>query len=518
MSLAHVCWRPYCQFLLGWLAVMGWLGATRSLPLIAQTKNDSDWIDLFDGSTLTGWTQRGGKAQYTVADGVIVGETVANTPNSFLCTEVEYADFELQLEVWVHPELNSGIQIRSQSIPDYKDGQVHGYQIEIDPSDRAWTAGIYDESRRGWLADLSRNPKARYAFRQSQWNQIRIVASGSQIMTWLNGVPAAELVDEMTPQGFIALQVHGVGGRQDPLQVRFRNIRLRPLTAASDISEHSPDHQQLTPPSGKVFDANARIEKIVSGLQFAEGPTISPTGELFFSDIPANKIHRVELNPVTDHVFSDQSGNSNGLAFAANGALIACESGTRVVARLSDNRRTVIAEKFEDRPLNSPNDLALDGVGGIYFTDPRYGDRSSMALDFEGVFYLNAQRQIKLIDRNLKRPNGIALSPDYQILYVADHAAGKLYRYDVRKPGEVGPGQVIADVGSDGMTVDAFGRILVTWGQEVIVLLPTGEIVDRLTFPESPTHCELHKNWLLVTTPTSVYRVKTNTQSLLGTE
>ena len=105
-------------------------------------------------------------------------------------------------------------------------GRVHGYQVEIDPSDRAWTAGIYDEGRRGWLNDLANNEPARKAFKQGDWNKLRVECRGDSIKTWLNGVPAADLHDDMTPKGFIALQVHGVGARTEPLEVRWRNIRI----------------------------------------------------------------------------------------------------------------------------------------------------------------------------------------------------------------------------------------------------------------------------------------------------
>ena len=165
--------------------------------VFAQTDADH-WTDLIDGQSLEGWTQRGGKANYEVQDGAIVGSSVPNTPNSFLCTEKDYGDFELQLEFKVDPQLNSGIQIRSQSLDHYKNGQVHGYQVEIDPSDRAWTAGIYDEGRRGWLADLTNNRDARYAFKQNEWNHVRILAVGDRIQTWLNDVPCADLTDSKT--------------------------------------------------------------------------------------------------------------------------------------------------------------------------------------------------------------------------------------------------------------------------------------------------------------------------------
>ena len=140
-----------------------------------------------------------------------------------------YGDFILELDFQVDPLLNSGVQIRSQSRPDFKNGVVHGYQIEIDPAARAWTGGIYDESRRGWLVNLDRNPAAKAAFKQGEWNHFKIEAKADHIQTWLNGVAAAELRDSMTLSGFIGLQVHGVGDRKDPLKIRWRNIVLTRL-------------------------------------------------------------------------------------------------------------------------------------------------------------------------------------------------------------------------------------------------------------------------------------------------
>lgn len=196
----------------------------------AQSPPDSNapTVALFDGRSLRGWVQRGGKATYRVEDQAIVGTSTPGTPNSFLCTERTYADFELELEFKIDPKLNSGIQIRSTSVPGYQNGVVHGYQVEIDPSARAWTAGVYDESRRGWLCSLEKNETARKAFRQNEWNHVRVEARGSSIRTWLNGVPAAELVDDLTRSGFIALQVHGTQDAE-PREVRWRNLRIRDL-------------------------------------------------------------------------------------------------------------------------------------------------------------------------------------------------------------------------------------------------------------------------------------------------
>jgi len=187
----------------------------------------SQWRPLFDGKSLAGWTRLNGEAEYAVENGAIVGTTEAGSPNSFLATEGTYGDFALELEFLVDPDINSGVQVRSLSRPDYQDGRVHGYQVEIDPSERAWTAGLYDEARRGWLYPLSLNEKARAAFRPGEWNTLDVECIGDRIRTWLNGVPAADLVDAMTPEGFIALQVHAVDEKNVGKKVSWRNIRIK---------------------------------------------------------------------------------------------------------------------------------------------------------------------------------------------------------------------------------------------------------------------------------------------------
>jgi hypothetical protein len=191
-------------------------------------KDNTPWVDMFDGSTLNGWSAIGGTASYEVKDGTIVGTSTPNTPNTFLCTDKIYADFILELDYKVDPKLNSGIQIRSNSIDSYRNAVVHGYQIEIDPSDRAWSAGIYDEQRRGWLVPLTNNQTAQKAFKQNQWNHYRIEAIGDTIKTWINGVPAAYLIDDMTSKGFIGLQVHSIGTdkEKEGTQITWKNVKI----------------------------------------------------------------------------------------------------------------------------------------------------------------------------------------------------------------------------------------------------------------------------------------------------
>jgi len=214
------------------------------LAIAPQTSAEDDLKPLFDGQSLKGWTQRGGVAKYRAENGEIIGSSVPNTGNSFLCTDKDYGDFILEIEFKVHPKLNSGVQIRSHYFDEPKEvqhdgktikipaGRVHGYQVEIDPSDRAYSGGVYDEGRRGvFLADLKDNESARKAFKQNEWNKFRIECRGDSIKTSINGVLATNFKDSMTPKGFIALQVHGVGKEVETMEVRWRNIRLQELPA-----------------------------------------------------------------------------------------------------------------------------------------------------------------------------------------------------------------------------------------------------------------------------------------------
>ncbi|WP_142785497.1 3-keto-disaccharide hydrolase [Changchengzhania lutea] len=221
-----------------------------------KPKDNTPWVDLFDGKTLDGWTQKGGNANYRVRDDAIVGSTVYDTPNSFLSTNKLYGDFILELDYKVDSTMNSGIQIRSNSFPYYREGRVHGYQVEIDPSPRAWSGGIYDEARRGWLNPLTDNPGAQKAFKQNDWNNYRIEAIGDTLKTWINGVPASHLIDDKTAIGFISLQVHGIGETQkEGTEIIWKNIKI--LTEnVSKYSTESPLKPIVTKNSLTIDEAN----------------------------------------------------------------------------------------------------------------------------------------------------------------------------------------------------------------------------------------------------------------------
>ncbi len=191
----------------------------------------NSWQSLFDGKTLQGWKQVAGTAKYTVEDGAIVGTTVPGSPNTFLITEKEYGDFILELEVKIEDSSsNSGIQFRSHydAAGNKGKGKVYGYQYELDPSARRWTAGIYDEGRRDWLYPLSLNSSAQDRLEIGVYNRVRIQCMGEVIKTWINDKPAACLIDRADASGIIALQVHSIGNASMAgKRIWWKNIRIR---------------------------------------------------------------------------------------------------------------------------------------------------------------------------------------------------------------------------------------------------------------------------------------------------
>jgi hypothetical protein len=190
-------------------------------------KTVDGWQILFNGKDLSGWSRLNGDAEYTVEDGVIVGTAKPNSPNTFLTTDRKYGDFALEFEVMIDTFINSGVQFRSNST-DYMNGKVHGYQVEIDASSRAWSGGIYDESRRGWLFPMGLNEAGGRAYKPMGWNKIYVEAVGPEIKTWVNDKPAAFLIDDLTLNGFIALQIHSIERAElNGRKIRWRNIRLK---------------------------------------------------------------------------------------------------------------------------------------------------------------------------------------------------------------------------------------------------------------------------------------------------
>ena len=212
-----------------------------------QTKQN-EWTSIFNGKNLTGWKQLNGNAQYKVENGEIIGVSKTNTPNSFLCSETKYSNFILEFDIFLDPALNSGVQFRSNSFKDYNNGRVHGYQFELDPSDRAFSGGIYDEARRGWLYPLVLNPKGQKTFKNGVWNSCRIEAIDNTIKTWINGVQCSNLVDEETASGFIALQVHSIGSDKKLAgkEIKWKNIRIKTNNLEEARWPQDPDVKEMS--------------------------------------------------------------------------------------------------------------------------------------------------------------------------------------------------------------------------------------------------------------------------------
>ena len=200
-------------------------------------ESDAGWVEMFNGKSLEGWTQKNGWASYRVEDGAIVGTTAQGSPNSFLCSVKEYGDFELEFEVQCDSRLNSGVQIRSQTKDDgsnpFQVGRVNGPQVEIEASgENGAEAGyLYAEAAGGWMLPGDKRVPHRH-FKDGEWNHYRVIARGPRIQTFVNGQPVCDLehaeMYRTHASGFVGLQVHGVGNG-GPFEVRWRNLKIREL-------------------------------------------------------------------------------------------------------------------------------------------------------------------------------------------------------------------------------------------------------------------------------------------------
>ncbi len=206
-----------------------------------------NWEMLFNGKDLKNFEQLNGNAKYEIKNQELIGTSKMGTPNSFMATKKTYGDFILEFDVFVENGLNSGVQFRSLSLPDYNNGRVHGYQCEIETSSRKWAGGVYDEARNGWLYPLSRNPKGRNAFVPGQWNHYRIEAIGNTIRTWVNDIQCANLVDDTTAEGFIAFQVHSIGDESlEGKIVKWKNIKLKTTALENSRKEIDSDVPEIS--------------------------------------------------------------------------------------------------------------------------------------------------------------------------------------------------------------------------------------------------------------------------------
>ncbi|MBI4662008.1 MAG: SMP-30/gluconolactonase/LRE family protein [Verrucomicrobia bacterium] len=227
----------------------------------------------------------------------------------------------------------------------------------------------------------------------------------------------------------------------------------------------------------------AEVKRLAEGMRFTEGPVADGKGNIYYSDIPNNRI--MKWDGKQNSVWRENSGGANGLKIDRDGNLVACEGVARRITRISiaDQKVTVLADQFEGKKLNSPNDLAIDTKGGIYFTDPRYGNRDDMELDKEAVYYLPPKggKLLRVAD-DLVRPNGIHIDRDK--IYIADAGGRKTYAYRMNPHGTLSDKKEFVALGSDGMKVDAKGNVYLTTGGKIEIIAPDGKSIGSIQMPE----------------------------------
>ena len=246
---------------------------------LASVSSAGEFVSLFDGKSLKGWTQRNGTATYRIEGDTIVGTTNEGSPNSFLCTDKVYDNFELLFEVKVHNKLNSGVQIRSTTKDGRPTGRVNGPQVEIEAggADGAEAGYLYGEAAGGWMTPQEKLKPHKH-FKDGEWNKYRVLANGANIKVWINDHLISDLTDEAKlkshPKGFIGLQVHGIGAGQGPFQVAWRNLNIREITSSSDFAKIAGVYEYV---SGQTRGEPITEERLSGNATFTE-KTITLTG------------------------------------------------------------------------------------------------------------------------------------------------------------------------------------------------------------------------------------------------
>jgi gluconolactonase len=272
-----------------------------------------------------------------------------------------------------------------------------------------------------------------------------------------------------------------------------------------------PDPRRGGAEKVSVVAEGVKVEKLAGGFKFTEGPAANAKGEILFTDIPNNRIHKWTLDGKLI-TFNRDSGGANGLFFDKKGNLLVCEGERRRVVSIGRNgKKKVLADRYNNKMLNSPNDLWIDPNGGVYFTDPRYGDRSGMEQGCECVYYLSPDRKklIRVIN-DLVRPNGIIGTADGKTLYVADYGGNKTFEYNINKDGTLSNKKLFAPEGLDGMTIDNESNVYLTTSV-VVVYSKNGEKIETIEVPEQPSNVCFggqDKRTLFITARTSLYSVR----------
>src|SRR5262245_16648138 len=259
------------------------------------------------------------------------------------------------------------------------------------------------------------------------------------------------------------------------------------------------------------------IKKVHTGCKFTEGPVGDADGNVYFSDIPNELIHKIDASGKVS-VFREKSNRANGLLIKPKGELVACEMTGAIVALSADGKeRRVIADKYDGKRFNAPNDLVIDKAGGVYFTDPAFRAPTPLPQGKTCVYYVDDKGKVTPLIRDLPNPNGVRLSPDEKTLYVFPSGQKQMMSYPVEGPGKLGKGKVFCELaqaksggnaGGDGGTIDSKGNVYIAAGTGLQVFDPSGKLLGTIKFPEQPSNATFggkDMKTLYVTARTSVY-------------
>jgi len=465
------------------------------------------------------------KEHWKVVDGVIEFDGKGDS----LCTDKDYGDFEMYVDWKIKEKGDSGIYLRGSpqvQIWDYKLNNIG-------------SGGLYNNEKN------PANPLVLADKPVGEWNTFYIKMVGDKVTVKLND---QLVVDNTTlenywerdkpiyPTGQIELQNHGN-------TLYFKNIYIKELKPEAS-AEGFGEIRRFDPRLDAIVPADAKMEKLAEGFEWSEGPVwVRDGGYLLFSDIPNNAVMKWKegegislfLKPAGYTGSAAPSGEpgSNGLLIDKEGRLVLCEHGDRRVARLEKNgKKTTLADRYDGKRFNSPNDAVYKSNGDLYFTDPPYGlpkqaDDPSRETDFCGVYRLQPDGTVTLLTDKMTRPNGIAFSPDEKTLYVAqsDGAAAIWMAYDVQEDGTIANGRVFHDVtklmgkepgAPDGMKVDVHGNIFATGPGGVWIFAPDGTPLGLLATGQATANCGFGDDGstLYITADMYLLRIKLATKGL----
>ncbi len=390
-------------------------------------------------------------------------------------------------------------QLRNTLKQKYPGGYDLNYVLNDEKSDKIKLAATLYEPQSGRVMELYTNQPGMQFF-SGNFGELETLGKGGVVY--------------QNHQGLCLETQHFPNSVNQP---NFPTVILRP----GETYRHVMIHKFYTKQNnfGEILAPNTQVEKVAAGFEFTEGPVWHPDGFLLFSDIPANTIYKWQPKQETE-IFRQPSGNANGNTFDLAGRLITGEHGNRRVSRTEkDGQVVTLADRYQDKQLNSPNDLAVKSDGSIYFTDPPYGiEPEQEELGFYGVYRLAPDGTLTLLVDDFVRPNGIVFSPDETKLYVNDSEEGHIRVFDIQPDGMLKNGKVFAELESpsekgaaDGMKVDIKGNIYSTAPEGVWVFSPQGNLLGIIKTPEPPANIAWGDDdyqTLYITARTSLYRIR----------